>query len=74
MLHTWLEKPNLHNRMQAKRSLRETDNSTAARKGRTCIFTSVLPLRAGRYERHFPQATLRSLAVMNIQPIQGCFA
>ncbi|MDR2927076.1 MAG: hypothetical protein LBV41_02555 [Cytophagaceae bacterium] len=45
--------------MQAKRSLRETDNSTAVRKGRTSTFTSVLPLRAGRYERHFPQATLR---------------
>ncbi|MDR2926983.1 MAG: hypothetical protein LBV41_02090 [Cytophagaceae bacterium] len=66
MLRTWLElkigisqKPNLHNRMQAKRSLRETDNSTAARKGRTNTFTSVLPFRAGRYERHFPQATLR---------------
>ncbi|MDR2927796.1 MAG: hypothetical protein LBV41_06320 [Cytophagaceae bacterium] len=46
--------------MQAKRSLRQTDNSTAARKGRTCTFTSVLPLQAGRYEHHFPQATLRS--------------
>ncbi|MDR2927450.1 MAG: hypothetical protein LBV41_04525 [Cytophagaceae bacterium] len=45
--------------MPAQRSLRQTDNSTAARKGRTCTFTPVLPLRAGRYERHFPQATLR---------------
>ncbi|MDR2927476.1 MAG: hypothetical protein LBV41_04655 [Cytophagaceae bacterium] len=36
--------------------------------------TAQLPLRAGRYERHFPQATLRSLVVMNIQPFQGCFA
>ncbi|MDR2929023.1 MAG: hypothetical protein LBV41_12615 [Cytophagaceae bacterium] len=60
--------------MPGQRSLRETDNSTAARKGGICTFTSVLPLRAGRYERHFPQATLRSLAVMNIQPFQGCFA
>jgi hypothetical protein len=43
MLRTWLEKPNLHNRMQAQRSLRETDNSTAACKGRANTFVSSCP-------------------------------
>ncbi|MDR2927298.1 MAG: hypothetical protein LBV41_03735 [Cytophagaceae bacterium] len=67
--------------MPAQRSLRQTDNSSAARKGRTCTFTSVLPLRAGRYERHFPQATLRFDTLSDQlacgyakQPFQGCFA
>ncbi|MDR2929042.1 MAG: hypothetical protein LBV41_12715, partial [Cytophagaceae bacterium] len=55
-----MKRLNLHNRMQmqgrdlpAQRSLRQTNSRTAARKGRTNTFTSVLPLRAGRYWRHF---------------------
>jgi hypothetical protein len=52
MLHTMFElkigisqKPNLHNRMQAKRSLRKIYENFTACKGRIYVLKFVLPLR-----------------------------
>jgi hypothetical protein len=66
-----LEKPDFHNRMQAKRSLRKNGLTYFCLKGRT-KGNKVLPFRQRMERWQLPQAALRLPAVMEIPPFGLC--